>query len=560
MRKILSVIIVVMLIAGLASPALAVNNADLEAAVNRTAAFMLENVPNPQVDSVGGEWAVIGLARSGFNVPDSYFENYFQTVQRHLRDNNGVLHERRLTDYSRVILALTASGFDPRDVGGFDLTLPLGDFERTIWQGVNGPIWALIALDSANFVIPVNPNAQTQSTRELFIAEILRRQTPDGGWNLTAGATGPVAANEIGDPGLTGMALQAFSRYQDMPDVRAATDRALAFLSGIQTTQGGFSSTFSGSSSDVESAVQVLVALTELGISLRDPRFVKNGYSVLDSIMSYGLPDGSFMHSRDGSGNNQMSTEQAFYGLVAAQRAAQGRNSLYNMTDVTLRGGDAGIQTPEVPQTPGSFGLPGRNSNVNLMPVVNPGRTFADVSGHANRAAIEALASRSIISGMTETTFAPDATMTRAEFAAIVTRGLGLPPQQVSTVFSDVPAGAWFAVPVATAQHFGIVSGTSPTTFNPGGTITRQEAAVMVARAADLAGMSVEMSDTEIINTLAIFGDSRAAATWARSALAFVYSEGILDDSEFYILPTEAITRAEIAEMLHRLLSLADLL
>jgi len=560
MRRILSAILVVLLISGLATPALSVSSPDLDAAVNRTAAFILENVHNPQVDSVGGEWAVIGLARSGFYVPDSYFENYFQTVQRHLRENNGVLHERRLTDYSRVILALTAAGFDPRDVGGFDLTFPLGDFDRTIWQGVNGPIWALIALDSANYAIPINPNAQTQSTRELFIAEILRRQTPDGGWNLTAGANGPVAANEVGDPGLTGMALQAFSRYQDMPAVRAATDRALAFLSGIQTEQGGFSSAFSGSSSDVESAVQVLVALTELGIPLTDSRFVKNGNSVLDSVMSYALPDGSFMHSRNGSGNNQMSTEQAFYGLVAALRASRGKNSLYNMSDAVQRGSNTVTKVPGTPNISDVFGLPGRNPSVNLMPVVNHSRTFADVSGHTNGEAIEALASRGIISGMTETTFAPNATMTRAEFAAIITRGLGLPAQQASTAFADVPSNAWFAISVATAHHFGIVSGTSPTTFNPSGTITRQEAAVMVTRAAYLAGMSAERSDTDVINTLAIFGDSRSAATWARAALAFVYSEGILDDTEFYILPTEAITRAEIAEMLHRMLELASLL
>ena len=555
MRKILSFIIVLLLISGLKAPALAISNAELDAAVSRTAAFLLDNVPNPQVDSVGGEWVVIGLARSGVTVPAGYFENYLRNVERQLRDNSGVLHERRLTDYSRVILALTAAGFDPRGVAGFDLTMPLGDFERTIWQGINGPIWALIALDSANYEIPINPDAQTQSTRELFVEEILRRQTPGGGWNLTAGSRGPVEAHEVGDADLTGMALQALANYQDNADVRAATQRALTFLSGIQDSDGGFTGSMSMSSSAVESAVQVLVALTALGISIDDSRFVKNGNTILDNIMSFSLPDGSFMHSRYDSGNNQMSTEQAFYGLVAVQRAAAGRNSLYDMTDIAQRGA-----APTEPQTPGTAGLPGRNPNVNIMPVVSPGRTFADVSGHANRASIEALASRGIISGMTETTFAPNSTMTRAEFAAIITRGLGLPSQQAGTVFSDVSANAWFAIPVATAHHFELVSGTSPTTFNPGGTITRQEAAVMVARAAAIAGMSAERSDAEIINTLAIFGDSRAVATWARAALAFVYSEGILDDSEFYILPTEAITRAEIAEMLYRLLSLADLL
>jgi len=386
MRKLISFVITIVLILGLATPVMATTDSELDAAVSRTAAFMLDAVPNPIVDSIGGEWAVIGLARSGFNVPDSYFENYLRNVENTLRANNGVLHNRRLTDYSRVILALTAAGFDPRNVAGFDLTLPLGDFERTIWQGINGPIWALIALDSGSYDIPVNPDAQTQSTRDLFVDEILRRQISDGGWNLTAGAGGTVAASEAGDADITGMALQALSNYQDRADVRAATERALTFLSGIQDTHGGFVGSMSAGASAVESAVQVLVALTALDIPLNDPRFVKNGNTVLDNVMSYALPDGSFLHTRDGSGDNQMSTEQAFYGLVAAQRASQGRNSLYDMGDAPRRStGTAESERPQpdpsLPQIqpPGPAGLPNRDPHINPKPLVNVGRTFPDV-------------------------------------------------------------------------------------------------------------------------------------------------------------------------------------
>ena len=554
MRRLFSTFVAVALVFMFAMPVHSASRQELDAAVDRAAAFMLNTVRDPIVDSVGGEWAVIGLARSGYNVPDAFFENYFRTVERHVRERGGALHDRRLTDYSRVTLGLTAAGFDPRDVAGYDLTLPLGDFERTIWQGINGPVFALLALDSMNYAIPLNPDAQTQATRELYVAEILRRQAPDGGWNLTAGTGGAaVGPGERGNADLTGMALQALAKYQDMPSVRAATDRALAFLSGIQDEGGGFASAgfSSAGSSSVESAVQVLVALAELGIPLDDPRFVKNGNTVVGNILNYMNADGSFRHTQDGSGNNQMATEQALYGLVAAQRALDGRNSLYRMGDAARRADFAPLPTGP--------GLPGKNPDIRAMPVTDPGRTFADARDHGNRAAIEALAFRGIISGMTDTSFAPDATMTRAQFAAIVTRALGL-PERASSPFADVPSSAWFAAPVATAFYYEIVGGTSPATFDPNGTITRQEAAVMVARAARLAGMETSRTEAETRDTLAIFGDYRSVAAWAQPAMAFCYSEGILDDYEFYIEPGKAVQRGEVAEMLYRMLDLANLI
>ena len=544
MRRILSGVLVLLLLFGLFTPvptATAVSDSsELETAIAAAADFLLRTVPNPEIGSVGGEWAVIGLARSGHPVPDFFFEQYFDAVEWRVRAQEGVLDTRRLTEYSRVILGLTAAGFDPRSVAGFDLTLPLGDFERTIWQGINGPVFALLALDSLNYAIPVNASAEVQATREMYVAEILRRQTPDGGWNLTAGTLGaPVGPHETGDADLTGMALQALAKYQDDLAVQEATERALQFLSEIQDATGGFSSGFSPGASAVESAVQVLVALTELGISLDDPRFVKNGNTLLDSVLGFQNPDGSFRHTHGNPEANIMSTEQALYGLAAAQRALSGANSLYRMSDRVVR-------------------VAGRHPDVRALEIVRSG-SFLDVQNHPNQRAIEALYARAIIHGRSDVEFAPDATMLRAEFAAIITRGLGLPTQTVG-VFTDVPSGVWFYAPVGTAFYYGIVRGTSPTTFSPLDTITRQEAAVMVLRAARLSGLDTRLSQTEVQGVLGQFGDGQTVAPWAREALAFCYHAGILDDEGQDILPLIPITRAEIAEMLYRLLGLADLL
>ena len=120
--------------------------------------------------------------------------------------------------------------------------------------------------------------------------------------------------------------------------------------------------------------------------------------------------------------------------------------------------------------------------------VTAPGTTFTDVKNHVNKAAIEELASRGIINGMGKGTFMPNKTMTRAEFAAIVTRALGLAAKDTKA-FTDVPSSKWYAGYIGTANSSGIVNGVGSGKFNPDGTITRQEAAAMVARAAKLCGL-----------------------------------------------------------------------
>ncbi|MDR1558268.1 MAG: S-layer homology domain-containing protein [Clostridiales bacterium] len=550
--KLLPVILAFVLALTLCSSAFAASADELDKAVKDTATYMLQTVKNPEVGSVGGEWAVIGLARSGYDVPASYYTTYYKAVEKYVKDHNGILHEKKYTDYSRVILGLTAAGYDPRNVGGYDLTIPLGDFESTVWQGVNGPIWALIALDSFNYPVPENKDAKTQATRELYIEEILKRQNPDGSWSLTANVSGQTNTNESGEPDLTGMSLQALAKYQDNPDVKAATSKALVFLSDLQDKSGGYTAWGDVNS---ESVVQVLVALCELGISADDARFVKNGHTLIDNILSFRNADGSFRHTGAGIGNAQMSSEQVLYGLAAAQRAANGQNSLYQMSDTVKRN-----EFAPVPAANAAIGLPGKHEDVKAVTVIAPGKTFADVKSGENKAAIEALASRGIINGKSDSVFDPDATMTRAEFAAIVTLALGLPEKTGTSVFADIPVSAWFEKPVNTAYFYEIVTGVSAAAFNPGGTITRQEAAVMTVRAAKLCGMDTVMDETAIRDTLAQFGDYRTIAGWAQSALAFCYAEGILDDSEFDIKPAEDIKRCEVAEMMYRMLRLAELM
>lgn len=288
--------------------------------IDKTGEFLHSSVADPTFGSVGGEWLIMGLARSGLEISDEYYEIYFQNLSAYTAQQGGVLHAKKYTEYSRVILAVTAIGRDPADVGGFNMLQPLADFEQTVFQGINGPIFALLALDSGNYEIPENIADSTQATRDLYVDYIINAQLENGGWSLMGGEA------EID---VTAMALQALAKYQDRKDVAEAVEKGLTVLSQRQNEKGGYQYN-SAESVSSESVSQVIVALAELGIPLDDSRFVKNGNTLLDALMQFQQEDGGFSHLIDGE-TDLLATEQAFYALVAANRVAQGESSLYRM-------------------------------------------------------------------------------------------------------------------------------------------------------------------------------------------------------------------------------------
>ena len=294
-----------------------------ETQLEKTAGYLQAQIAEPGTGSVGGDWLIFGLARSGVKVPQKYFDAYYENVEAAVREKNGVLSDRKYTEYSRTVLALTAIGKNPADVAGFDLLKPLADFEQVTRQGINGTIFALLALDSGNYEIPENPDAAVQATRQMYVDELLARALPDGGWTLPGGEP---------DVDITAMTLQALAKYRDQADVTAAVERGLAVLSSLQEPDGGY---VSWGSSNSESVAQVIVALTELGVPLDDERFTKNGITVEDALLRFAQENGAFVHVRDGSGGDDgMATEQAFYALAAIHRAETGETTLYDMTDV----------------------------------------------------------------------------------------------------------------------------------------------------------------------------------------------------------------------------------
>ena len=291
--------------------------------LKKALANIKKTVPTPQVGSVSGEWAVLGLARGNASVTNSYYDSYYDRVVAYVKANiksGEKLDNTKSTENSRIVLALTAIGEDPTSVGGHNLLTALNDLDYVKKQGSNGPIFALLAVDSGNY---------DYDDRDGLIEAILADRTDDGGWTYGEGGA---------DADMTAMAIQALAPYNDdeHPTVKSAISTALKLLSGMQNDDGGFSSM---GYRNCESAAQVVVALSALGLDANtDSRFVKNGHSVLENLLTYEQEDGSFWHLLDGSqGVNQMSAEQGTYALVAYDRHVKGKHSLYDMTDVVKR-------------------------------------------------------------------------------------------------------------------------------------------------------------------------------------------------------------------------------
>lgn len=296
---------------------------DWQTALNTTLGYIHSTVAAPSVGTYAGEWSVLALARGNYfeSLENEYFDTYRQNVINYIAENGTeahggtILHERKSTENSRVIIGLASIGIDARDIGGYDLVTPLFDYDYTVWQGINGPVFALIALDTFMYEAP-------EGVRESYIQNILDSQSSGGGWAFGGGSA---------DPDMTGMTIQALAPYYESNDeVRAAVDTALDVLSNLQRDDGGFASWGTVNS---ESSAQVIVALTAMGLDpMTDSRFIKNGNTLIDAILDFYVDGGGFCHTADGS-VNAMATDQAAYALVAYSRYINNMTSLYDMSD-----------------------------------------------------------------------------------------------------------------------------------------------------------------------------------------------------------------------------------
>lgn len=261
---------------------------------------LLQNAVIAAPGSSQSDWSAIALSVSGNDFDkDAYLtglKNYVQ--QKYL--TKGKLSANKATEWHRIAIAVNLLGCDATNFCGINL-LNDGVYYRGNLgsQGLNGYIWALIAISSGNYIQP----ADALNTKESIISTILSSQNSDGSFSLSG--------NEP-DCDITAMAVYALSFYKNNSDVSVAIDNALNYLSSVQNPDGTFSD---GDVPNAESTAQVIIALAS---TQRDPYcdlHFPNLYNALKSFETLG----GFCHIQGGEADI-IATYQAYCAIAAAER------------------------------------------------------------------------------------------------------------------------------------------------------------------------------------------------------------------------------------------------
>ncbi len=437
------------------------------------------------------EWEAVGIARAGGTLPASYLTG--ATAQ--VKESAGSF--RKVTDLERLILGIKAAGGNPTAVNGVNLIDKMVNHEKMTAQGTNGPIFALIALNSDNY----NVASTATWNKDKLVTWLLSAQNSDGGF--------PLATGEASSVDMTAMAVAALAPERTQTQVQTAIDKAVQYLSTQQQANGGYSAYNDDSS---ESVSQVIVALASAGINPKDARFTKSSGDLMTRLSQFRQSNGAYSHTVGGAGDN-IATEQALLALVAYQQYLSSGNTIYNLANSSTSPVDTGTTTAV---------------------------TFTDentISAWASDSVHRAY-DAGLMLGVSdqELRFAPKQQLTRAQFAALVVRLTGATESSNTpsngTAFKDVSSNQWYYNAIMTAKSKGIITGINATSFQPNQPVSRQDMAVMLTRAFALKGTS---------NTS--FADQAKIGSYARPAVSAVVSNGIMVGANNTFDPQAKVTR-----------------
>ncbi|OMD41805.1 S-layer homology domain-containing protein [Paenibacillus odorifer] len=186
---------------------------------------------------------------------------------------------------------------------------------------------------------------------------------------------------------------------------------------------------------------------------------------------------------------------------------------------------------------------------------------FSDVANHWAKDAVNDMGSRLVVEGTGNSQFSPDQAITRAEFAAIVVRGLGLELDQAATPFSDVKTTDWYNSAINTAYAYQLINGFEDGMFRPDDQITREQAMQIIAKAMKITALKAKLPNQSAEGFLNPYTDAGKASDWAISAITDCLQAGvIMGRSSNVLAPKNDMTRAEVAAIVKRLLQKSDLI
>lgn len=186
---------------------------------------------------------------------------------------------------------------------------------------------------------------------------------------------------------------------------------------------------------------------------------------------------------------------------------------------------------------------------------------FADVENHWAKDAINDMGSRMVVTGIGNNNYNPSSDITRAEFAAIIVRALGLDPGTGNNSFSDVASKNWYCEYTKTAASYGLILGYNDSSFRPNDKITREQAMAILTRAMEITNLDASVETSEISSLLSAYTDASKISGYAKNSAAICLTAGIVNGtSSTSIDPKDYVTRAEVAAMMQRLLQKSDLI
>ncbi|MGN1133363.1 MAG: prenyltransferase/squalene oxidase repeat-containing protein [Oscillospiraceae bacterium] len=262
------------------------------------------------------DWYAFALARAGV---DEDYSSYLSMLKSNIKSRYKFadkLDKNKATEWHRTALTVAALGGDPTDIDGINL-LSDGVYmrEKLDAQGINGCIWALIALNSCESQPPEN----SLNSKESIMNKLLDSQQNNGGFSFSDNV----------DVDITAMAVTALAPFRDEKEADAAITKALQMLSEVQSSDGSFNNSS-------ESTAQVIIALCSIGIDPQtDKAFTKNR-NIVEALMSFRNSDGGFAHENGGK-SDAMAGEQSLCALTALLRKNSNMSGLYDLKDEKSR-------------------------------------------------------------------------------------------------------------------------------------------------------------------------------------------------------------------------------